>query len=41
MKHLDLSRLNAIIVPLITGEFGLRIGAVVLRAFGANSHTAR
>jgi hypothetical protein len=41
MKNFDLSRLNAIIVPLIAGGPGLLIGAVVLRAFGANSHTAR
>jgi len=41
MKNFDLSRLNAIIVPLIAGGPGLLIGAGVLCAFGANAHTAR
>ena len=30
MKNFDLSRLNAIIVPLIAGGLGLLVGAVVL-----------
>jgi ABC-type uncharacterized transport system permease subunit len=36
MKTFDLSRLNAIIVPLIAGGLGLLVGAVMLLALGAN-----
>ncbi len=36
MKHFDLSRLNAIVVPLIAGALGLLVGAVMLLALGAN-----
>lgn len=36
MKTFDLSRLNAIIVPLIAGGLGLFVGAFVLLALGAN-----
>jgi general nucleoside transport system permease protein len=36
MKNFDLSRLNAIVVPLIASAFGLLIGAVILLALGAN-----
>ena len=36
MKRFDLSRLNAIIVPLLAGGLGLLIGAGMLLALGAN-----
>ncbi|MBI5302303.1 MAG: ABC transporter permease [Chloroflexi bacterium] len=36
MKSFDLSRLNAIIVPLVAGGLGLLVGAVMLLALGAN-----
>jgi len=36
MKQFDLSRLNAIVVPLLAGTLGLLIGAVMLLALGAN-----
>ncbi|MEW5718314.1 MAG: ABC transporter permease, partial [Chloroflexota bacterium] len=36
MKNFDLSRLNAIIVPLIAGGLGLLVGAGMLLALGAN-----
>lgn len=36
MKPFNLSRLNAIIVPLIAGGLGLFVGAFVLLALGAN-----
>lgn len=36
MKTFDLSRLNAIIVPLIAGGLGLVVGALMLLALGAN-----
>jgi len=36
VKRFDLSRLNAIIVPLLAGALGLIVGAVMLLALGAN-----
>ena len=36
MKHFDLSRLNAILVPLIASALGLLVGAVILLFLGAN-----
>ena len=36
MKNFDLSRLNAIFVPLIAGGLGLLVGAVMLLALGVN-----
>jgi simple sugar transport system permease protein len=36
MKKFDLSRLNAIFVPLIAGGLGLLVGAVMLMFLGAN-----
>jgi simple sugar transport system permease protein len=36
MKSFDLSRLNAIFVPLIAGGLGLLVGAVMLMFLGAN-----
>jgi ABC-type uncharacterized transport system permease subunit len=36
MKNFDLSRLNAIVVPLIAGGLGLLVGALMLLALGAN-----
>lgn len=36
MKQFDLSRLNAIIVPLVAGGLGLVVGAVMLLFLGAN-----
>lgn len=36
MKNFDLSRLNAITVPLIAGGLGLLVGALMLLALGAN-----
>ena len=36
MKSFDLSRLNAIFVPLIAGGLGLLVGAFMLLALGAN-----
>ena len=36
MKNFDLSRLNAIFVPLIAGGLGLLVGAGMLLALGAN-----
>jgi ABC-type uncharacterized transport system permease subunit len=36
MKNFDLSRLNAVFVPLIAGGLGLLVGAVMLLALGAN-----
>jgi hypothetical protein len=36
MKRFDLSRLNAIVVPLLAGVLGMLVGAVMLLALGAN-----
>ena len=36
MKTFDLSRLNAIVVPLLAGVLGLLVGALMLLALGAN-----
>lgn len=37
MKNFDLSRLNAILVPLMAGGLGLLIGAVMLLALGVRA----
>ena len=36
MKSFDLSRLNAVFVPLVAGGLGLVIGAIILSMLGAN-----
>ena len=36
MKSFDLSRLNAVVVPLVAGGLGLVIGAIILSMLGAN-----